>query len=78
MNVDNAVRQAIELTGMLIDTLGPRPPGSEQSRQAADALLQEATDFADRAWTEDFSVRPGAFLGWIRLLDFDRLAGNKR
>lgn len=63
-----AARAALQLTGRLIDAIGPRPSGSAASRQAADALQAEAAQFADRAWTEDFAVHPGAFLGWIRLL----------
>lgn len=64
----SAARRALALAGRLIDALGPRPSGSNQSRAAADALQAEANNFADRAWTEDFTLRPGAFLGWIRLL----------
>ena len=67
--------QALHLTGRLIDAYGPRPSGSPASRQAADALHAEAEGFADRAWTEDFDVHPGAFLGWIRLLVLIYLAG---
>lgn len=59
---------ALRLTGRLIDAIGPRPSGSAASRQAADALQAEAASFADRSWSEDFPVHPGAFLGWIRLL----------
>lgn len=68
LNIEDAADRALDLTGRLIDTIGPRPSGSEKSRQAANALKEEATDFADSAWTEDFFVRPGALLGWIRLL----------
>ena len=59
---------ALRLAGRLIAAIGPRPSGSAASRQAADALHDEAASFADRAWREDFAVHPGAFLGWIRLL----------
>ena len=31
--------------------------------------------FADRVWSEDFAVHPGAFLGWIRLLVLIYIAG---
>ncbi len=70
-----AVRAALQLTGRLIDAIGPRPSGSAASRQAADALQAEAAPFADRVWTEDFAVHPGAFLGWIRLLVLLYIAG---
>lgn len=66
---------ALRLAGRLIDAIGPRPSGSAASRQTADALHDEAASFADRAWSEDFAVHPGAFLGWIRLLVLLYIAG---
>jgi aminopeptidase YwaD len=63
-----AAGRALDLTGRLIDQFGPRPAGSDKSRATADALNAEAASFADAAWSEDFPVRPGAFLGWIRIL----------
>ena len=70
-----AADRALRLTGRLIDAFGPRPSGSTASRQTADALHEEATYFADRVWSEDFTVHPGAFLGWIRLLVLIYIAG---
>ncbi|HSN78433.1 MAG TPA: M28 family peptidase [Anaerolineae bacterium] len=70
-----AAEAALRLAGRLIDAIGPRPSGSAASRQAADALHAEAAQFADRAWSEDFPVHPGAFLGWIRLLVLLYIAG---
>lgn len=61
-------RAALVLTKKLIDRFGPRPAGSDSSRGCADALLAEGGVAADSSRTEDFSVHPGAFLGWIRLL----------
>jgi len=63
-----AAGRALDLTGRLIDQFGPRPAGSDKSRATADALKAEAALFADAAWSEDFPVQPGAFLGWIRIL----------
>ncbi|UCG23264.1 MAG: hypothetical protein JSW55_14055 [Chloroflexota bacterium] len=68
VNFDDAADQALDLTGRLIDELGPRPSCSEESRQAADTLQKEAAVYADSSWTENFTARPSAFLGWIRLL----------
>ncbi len=70
-----ATEAALRLAGRLIDAIGPRPSGSAASRQAADALQTEAAAFADRVWSEDFTVHPGAFLGWIRLLVLLYIAG---
>lgn len=72
---ESAAGAALRLAGRLIDAIGPRPSGSAASRQAADALQAEAASFADRAWSEDFPVHPGAFLGWIRLLVLLYMAG---
>ena len=63
-----AAGRALDLTGRLINQFGPRPAGSDKSRETADALKAEAASFADAAWSEDFPVRPGAFLGWIRIM----------
>ncbi|MFO7681243.1 MAG: hypothetical protein R6X34_14440, partial [Chloroflexota bacterium] len=67
-HVTQAAQRAYMFTGKLIDAVGPRISGSAASRQAADALKQEAESFADRVWTEDFAVHPKAFLGWIRVV----------
>jgi len=66
---------ALQLAGRVLDAIGPRPSGSAVSHQAADALRDEAAPFADRTWSEDFPVHPGAFLGWIRLLVLLYIAG---
>jgi len=72
---ETAAGAALRLAGRLIDAIGPRPSGSAASRQTADALQDEAAQFADRTWSEDFAVHPGAFLGWIRLLVLLYIAG---
>lgn len=61
-------RYTIELTKRLMDKFFTRPPGSEASRRCADALAEEARLYADSVKTEDFTLSPGAFLGWIRIL----------
>ena len=61
-------RSVIELTRRLVDRFGPRPPGSDASRQCADALADEARPHADSVELQDFKVSPLAFLGWIRVL----------
>lgn len=77
MNGDytGAAQRALNLTGDLINACGPRPAGSDSASAAADALKYEAGQFADKSWSEDFEVHPGAFLGWIRLLVIFYTAG---
>lgn len=66
--ITDAAHRALRLTATLIDRHGPRLTGREATLAAADELREEIGRFADRAWVQDFPVRPGAFLGWIRLL----------
>ncbi len=68
LNADASARRALAAAGRLLDEVGPRPSGSEESRRAADALGQQAAQFADRVTSEDFAVHPKAFLGWIRIV----------
>ena len=63
-----AAERALALTDALIEQFGPRPAGSEGSRRCAEALCGAAEPTADRARVESFTVHPGAFLGWIRVL----------
>jgi aminopeptidase YwaD len=60
--------RALDLTRRLVDQFGPRPAGSDASAKCAVALQETAEGFADRTWTETFTMHPGAFLGWIRVL----------
>jgi hypothetical protein len=64
----DSVENVIRLTAEMIEKIGPRPAGSRASRECADALKAEAEGFADHSHTEDFTVHPAAFLGWIRIL----------
>jgi len=59
---------ALQLASRLIDQFGPRPPGSKASRDCAEALAKEALSFTAAVETEEFTLSPGAFLAWIRLL----------
>ncbi|MFZ4615046.1 MAG: M28 family peptidase [Rectinemataceae bacterium] len=65
---ESEARSALDLTGSLIDSHGPRLVGSPSCLATADALHEEAARRADQAGVEDFTVHPGAFLGFIRLL----------
>ncbi|MHA1150166.1 MAG: M20/M25/M40 family metallo-hydrolase [Promethearchaeota archaeon] len=51
----------------IIDTVGPRAPGSEEERKAAELVKKELENFCDSVEIEEFETYPRAFLGWIRL-----------
>lgn len=51
----------------IIDTCGPRAPGSEAERKAAELVKKELEPFCDSVELEEFATYPRAFLGWIRL-----------
>lgn len=68
MDLKLRVEAALTLTKRLIERHGPRLAGSEASRLCADELAREANSVADSVVSADFAVRPGAFLGFIRLL----------
>lgn len=65
---ENEARTAHGLMSGIIDRYGPRLPGSQAGREAADELAAAAKPHADEVHTEDFAVYPNAFLGFIRLM----------
>jgi aminopeptidase YwaD len=65
---DLGAKRALEFTARIIDEGGPRLAGSEACKAAARALEVEAAAIGDRASIERFTVHPGAFLGFIRVL----------
>ena len=75
MDVTLMREDAFDRTTRLIDAHGPRLAGTKACLDTADALHEELDAFADRAHKEDFIVRKGAFLGWIRLLVVAYAAG---
>lgn len=42
-----------------------RAPGTHSERKAQKYLARELEKYADKVETEDFKLRPGAFMGWI-------------
>lgn len=60
--------QALRMVGDIIGNFGSRLTGSESCLKAADVLARELEPFCDRVERERFTVRPKAFLGWIRIL----------
>jgi aminopeptidase YwaD len=60
--------RALGLTAEIIGETGPRLAGSEACKTAARRLEAEAAAIGDRTALERFTVHPGAFLGFIRVL----------
>ncbi|MCF7833102.1 MAG: Zn-dependent exopeptidase M28, partial [Candidatus Marinimicrobia bacterium] len=67
-NFKQMTDNVFDYTQKLIDKFGPRKAGSKASRDCAEELYNEMKSFADEARVEEFTVRAGAFLGWIRIL----------
>ncbi len=63
-----AVAAVLRETAEIINAGGPRLTGTEASAKAADRLRESLDGFCDSTTLEPFSVHPGAFLGWIRIL----------
>ena len=59
---------ALDFTRKIVEAFGPRLTGSEACGSAADSILEEAKPFADMSQIERFTVHPGAFLGFIKVL----------
>lgn len=68
MNAKKITKDVIKETGAIIDKFGPRLAGTQASLDAADYLYEDATKYSDKAYTEDFYLNKGAFLGWINIL----------
>ncbi len=51
----------------IVDTYGPRAPGSTEETEAGKNILEEMKNSADEVDREKFSCHPRAFLGWIKI-----------
>lgn len=47
--------------------IGPRPCGSEEELKAQQFMAAQVGDAADEVHTENFTVHPGAFFGWMKI-----------
>ncbi len=61
-------KEAIRLTSLWIDKHGSRLVGSKSCRNAAEDIKEELSNHCDYVASDRFSLHPGAFLGWIRLM----------
>ncbi len=65
-SVSEVGRRAHAFVQDVVDRFGPRLTGSAACLNAADHIAKRFETVCHRTWTDDFSVHPGAFLGWIR------------
>jgi aminopeptidase YwaD len=61
-------KEALRLTKELVDKYGPRLVGSEACMNTANDLQDEFAKHCDSTQADRFTLHPGAFLGWIRLM----------
>jgi hypothetical protein len=61
-------REALAMVSSLIGKYGSRLVGTPSCSQTAEDLATEFEDSCDKVERETFSLHPGAFLGWIRIL----------
>ncbi|MBR6780611.1 MAG: M20/M25/M40 family metallo-hydrolase [Clostridia bacterium] len=47
--------------------IGPRPCGSEEELKSQQFMAAQVGNAADEVHTEEFSVHPGAFFGWMKI-----------
>lgn len=75
MNIDKLTKDVINETDEIIKKFGPRLAGTKASLDTADYLFNEAKEYSDQTFSEDFYINKGAFLGWINLLVICYLLG---
>lgn len=66
-NAESIAYKSLEFTEKLIHEYGPRLAGSEAGKKAAERLHAELVSVCDRAHMDTFTMRPGAFLGFLRV-----------
>ena len=65
---EKEAERVLKKTSEIIDEAGPRLTGSAAAKRCAAILAEEASAFCDKVTTEVFSVHPGAFLGFVRVM----------
>jgi aminopeptidase YwaD len=75
-SLKRAARDVLDLTGRLVDKLGPRIFGSESCARAADEIATELGRHCDSVRKERFSARPGAFWHSFRVGAVAYIAGT--
>ena len=67
LSLSQLTESALSFTAEVCDKWNDRLTGSKACRACADHLAIEIDKFADHTEVQEFSVRPGAFLGYIRI-----------
>jgi len=62
---ESNVKYMVDGITHIIKTFEKRPPGSKGERDAQNYMASELNGYMDKVWTEDFTLHPGAFMGWI-------------
>jgi hypothetical protein len=65
----------IDFIQRISDEVGPRLAGSEEERKAGNIIHNELAGFCDEVNQEEFSCRPGGFLGFIWITALFYIAG---
>ena len=74
-SLKRAARDVLDLTGRLVDKLGPRIFGSASCARAADEIATELGRHCDTVRKERFSGRPGAFWHSTKVSSLAYIAG---
>ncbi len=61
----SAAQYVIDRARYVIETFGPRDPGSDGERRAQEYVRQELETYADAVYQESFQLAPKAFMGYL-------------
>jgi hypothetical protein len=75
-SLKSAVRDVLDLTGRLVDKLGPRVFGSASCARAADEIATEMGRYCDSVHKEQFTAHPGAFWHSPKVISLAYIAGS--
>ena len=67
MDASNLTKSALFLTKKVTTKWKSRLAGSDACLESADFLEKELSGFCDQTKSEEFKIRPGSFLGYIRI-----------
>lgn len=62
---ESAARYVMDRARQVIETFGPRDPGSDGERRAQEYVRQELEAYADEVHQESFRLAPKAFMGYL-------------